>query len=136
MSMAGSKKKKKKVKSPKPSAPAPKRATKRAPAKSVKMALPARKAAAKKRVAAPKPQRAPSATPSPSVRAFADQVRDAHAGTGLWFRVAEGIEHAVLRKRGGEGTILALTDAGVEAVLPIENVFETAAEARAHGRVW
>jgi hypothetical protein len=110
--------KKKKSKSPNRAKPAPK--------KLAHKSLPrASKKAAKK---------APVARPASG--AFADQVRSGNPGTGLWFSVAHGIEHAVIRKRGGDGTILALTDAGAEAVLLLENVFETAAEARAHGRIW
>jgi hypothetical protein len=149
--MAGSKKKKSKTqaratfKAKKPptkmSAKAATRATKKpSPAKKTgpKKASPT-KAATKKKLEAKKPQRpsppaASRPSPRPSPKASATDV--GVAGRGVWFRVADGIEHAVIRKTSGDGSIVALTDAGAEIVLPSSNLFDTATEARAYGRAW
>jgi len=68
---------------------------------------------------------------SPSPKTFADHVRDFDAGTGVWFTVAGGIEHAVIQRRGGDGAVVIRTDAGVTELVPSGNLFETADKARA-----
>jgi hypothetical protein len=63
--------------------------------------------------------------------AFADNMRDCVSGTPVWYTVAGGIEHAALLRRGTEGTLVILTDAGATVVVSPANLFETADEARA-----
>jgi hypothetical protein len=58
-------------------------------------------------------------------------MRDCDVGTAVWFMVAGGIEHAAIQRRGGNGGVVILTDAGVPEVVPVGNLFETADEARA-----
>lgn len=131
--MAGSKKKSKRQTRAKS---APKRAaTKKSPKKSTKPTKKpssTKKVVAKKKVTARKPQRptAPPVRPQ-SPKAFANKVRDCDAGTGIWFMVAGGIEHAAIQRRGGDGAVVILTDAGVTEVVSLGNLFETADEARA-----
>ena len=132
--MAGSRKKKAKKQQRAKSAPKA-RAAKEPSKKSkkpFKKASPARKVAAKKKPTARKPMRpAPLHAPPRSARGFADKVRDCDAGTGVWFTVAGGIEHAVIQRRGSEGAVVILTDAGVPEVVRPGNLFATADEARA-----
>lgn len=78
----------------------------------------------------------PIVAPRESAKTAAHKVSSWNTGAGLWFRVAGGIEHAVVRKSGGAGVVVALTDAGTEVVLSLENLFHTAADARAQGRLW
>jgi hypothetical protein len=59
-----------------------------------------------------------------------EKVRDYDAGTGIWFITAGSVEHAAIRRRGGDGAVVIRTDAGVTEVVPVSNVFETADEAR------
>jgi len=66
-----------------------------------------------------------------STKAFADKVRDCVAGTGVWFVVAGSVEHASIQKRGSDGAVAIVTDAGVPEVVSSGNLFETADEARA-----
>jgi len=58
-------------------------------------------------------------------------VRDCEAGTGVWFVVAGSVEHASIQKRGSDGAVVIVTDAGVPEVVSSGNLFETADEARA-----
>ena len=119
--MPGPKAKKSK-KSAKP-APSVKRETKKtAPAKKPKVS-PAR--AVRREPPAPKKMATAKAPLRPA----------ATASEGIWFRVADGIEHAVVQKTS-EGSVTALTDAGARVVVAAANVFKTAAEARAHGQRW
>jgi hypothetical protein len=45
--------------------------------------------------------------------------------------VAGGIEHKAIQRRGADGTVVILTDAGATVVVSPANLFETADEARA-----
>ena len=83
-----------------------------------------------KRPAAPKVATKRPAAVSPP-KTFANRVRDCDTGTAVWFIVAGGIEHAAIQRRGSEGAVVILTDAGVPEVVPSSNLFETAEEARA-----
>jgi hypothetical protein len=133
--MAGSKKKKKSQGQTRamsaPKRAAPKKSRKKS-TKPTKKASPAKKVAAKKNVTARKTHRpAPLQGPSQRPKAFAEKVQDCDAGTGIWFIVAGSVEHAVIRKRGSDGTVVICTDAGVTEVVSSGNLFETADEARA-----
>ena len=112
-----------------------KSAPKKAASKKVrtKATKPPRKtSSAKKKVMARKPPRPTSpAIPPKSPKAFAEKVRDCDAGTETWFIVAGSVEHASIRGRGSDGTMVIRTDAGVTEVVPVGNLFETAEEARA-----
>jgi hypothetical protein len=131
--MPGSKKKKSKKKAPTPSTSKralPKKTLKKAPKPAKK--APAKKVVAKKKAPARKPQRKASpAAPRQAFKAFADKVRDCEAGTPIWFLTAGSVEHAAIQRRGGDGAMVILTDAGVTEVVPERNLFETADEARA-----
>jgi len=127
----------------------PRRAAKKvapkAPKKSRRaVTKPAKKAAAKSNTPAkrklgstkpvPKKRVAPKATPpkrQPPAAALADNVRDCVSGTPVWFTVAGGIEHAAIQRRGTDGTVVIVTDAGATEVVASSNLFETAEEARA-----
>jgi hypothetical protein len=131
--MAGSKKK---SKTQTRSKSAPKRAaikkSRKKSTKPTKKASSAKKVAAKKKVTARKPHRpAPPRVPPQPQKAFAKKVQDCDAGTGIWFIVAGGIEHAVIQRRGSDGAVVIRTDAGVTEVVSMGNLFETADEARA-----
>ena len=96
--------------------------------------LPAKKTAPVKTRPTPAPP--PSALASPKVPApppktFAQKVRERDAGTGIWFITAGSVEHASIQKRGSDGVVVIVTDAGVTEVVPVGNLFETADEARA-----
>jgi hypothetical protein len=117
---------------------APKRtATKKSPKKTKRPSSPKRvpekkKVAPKKKTAARRPPAPTTSSATPrSPKTFADHVRDFDAGTGVWFTVAGGIEHAVIQKQGSDGTATILTDAGVTEVVSVGNLFETADGARA-----
>jgi hypothetical protein len=132
--MAGSKTKKSKRPTPAKSAPK-RRATQKShktSTKPLKKASSAKKVAAKKKGTArrPQPQAPPRARPQ-RFKPFADKVQDCDAGTGIWFIVAGGIEHAVIQRRGRDNEVVTLTDAGVTEVVSSSNLFETADEARA-----
>jgi hypothetical protein len=131
--MPGSKKKKSKKKAPRPSTSKgalPKKTPKKT-AKPTKKA-PAKKVVAKKKGPARKPQRPASRVASRQAsKAFADKVRDCDAGTPIWFLTAGSVEHAAIQRRGGDGAVVILTDAGMTEVVPERNLFETADEARA-----
>ncbi len=146
--MAGPKKKKAKKTSTKKKKATAKKSVKRKAnpkkASPVKKAL-AAKMAVKKKPAVKKPH--PAAKPSPprpAPRAAAVTVRaevrvterDWATGSGIWFRVADGIEHAVVRKGDGSGAVVVFTDAGDEVVVSLANLYETALEAKAAGRPW
>jgi hypothetical protein len=137
--------KKSKTKKPGKSAPkgakkagkAAKAAPKRSAAKPKKLAkkppppkrAPAKKVAPKKTTPAKGP--ATAAVRAPSQKAFGDSVRDCLVGTPVWYTVAGGIEHAAIHRRGSDGAIVIVTDAGSTAVVAASNLFETAGEARA-----
>jgi hypothetical protein len=105
---------KKKAKKTTPSHTTPKKLKRGAPTRPAKKKTAARKPAAVERVTT-----------------FQEKVENCDAGTGVWFTVAGGVEHAVLQRRGSEGAVEILTDAGVTEVVPSSNLFETADEARA-----
>jgi hypothetical protein len=133
--MAGSKKKTKSKKQTRaksaPKGAAAKKSLKKS-AKPTKKASSAKKVAAKKKAAARKPHRPGSPQfPPQRPKAFAEKVQDYDAGTGIWFMVAGGIEHAVIQRRGSDGAVVIRTDAGVTEVVSLGNLFETANEARA-----
>ena len=90
---------------------------------------PAKKVAPKKTTPARSP--AAAAARPPALKAFAGKVRDCDVGTPVWFTVAGGIEHAAIQRRGSDGTIVVLTDAGATEVVASSNLFETADQARA-----
>jgi hypothetical protein len=73
------------------------------------------------------PIKAPVAPP----KSFVEKVRDCDAGTAVWFITAGSVEHAAIQKRGSDGAVVIVTDAGVTEVVPVSNLFETAEEARA-----
>ena len=132
--MATKNKKAKRSKKPSSRAATFKKAKKKAPTKPAKKkaAPPPKSTQTAKRRAAPKKTMAvkkQAAAPPP--KSFADKVRDCDAGTRVWFMVAGGIEHAAIQRRGGDGAVVILTDAGVPEVVPSGNLFETADEARA-----
>ena len=112
---------KKKAKAPKKvaRAAASKKPEKRTPTTPAKKKTSAPKKTVKKQVSVPLP------------RTFAEKVRDGDAGTSVWFITAGNIEHAAIQKRGNDGKVVILTDAGVTEVVPTSNLFETADEARA-----
>jgi hypothetical protein len=136
--MATKKTKAKKAKKPSPRTAASKRPTKskkgaptkaaakKTPAPRKKPEKPARKRAAPTSTKAAKTQ---AAVPHP--KTFAAKVRDCDAGTGVWFITAGSVEHAAIQKRGSDGAVVIVTDAGVPEVVPVSNLFETADEARA-----
>jgi hypothetical protein len=133
--MAGSKKKMKSKRQTRAKSAPKGVATKKSGKKSTKptkKASSAKKVAAKKKVTSQKPlRRARPKVPPQRPKAFAEKVQDCDAGTATWFIVAGGIEHAVIQKRGSDGAVVILTDAGVTEVVSLGNLFETANEARA-----
>jgi hypothetical protein len=131
--MAGSKKKSKRQTRAKsaPKGAATKKSQKTS-TKPTKKASSGKKVAAKKKVTAQKPRRpTPPQVPPQPPKAFAEKVQDCDPGTGIWFMVAGGIEHAVIQRRGSDGAVVIRTDAGVTEVVSFGNLFETANEARA-----
>jgi hypothetical protein len=141
--MAGSKKKSKgqtRAKST-PKRAAPKNSRKKlakptrklSPAKKVApKKVPAKKApAGKSQTAAPHHVPATPTAPGTAPKTFVEKVRDCDAGTGVWFITAGSVEHAAIQKRGSDGAVVILTDAGVTEVVPASNLFEAAEEARA-----
>lgn len=96
---------------------------------------PAAKPPAKKAAPGPAPAARPVPTPpavhAPSARTFADKVRDCATGTGVWFITAGSVEHAAIQRRGADGAVVLLTDAGATEIVAVSNLFETADEARA-----
>jgi hypothetical protein len=130
--MAGSKKTKSKRQTRAKSARTATKKSRKRSTKPTRKASSAKKVATTKKVTARKPQRPAQPAVRPQLpKAFANKVRDCDAGTGIWFIVAGGIEHAVLQERGSDGAVVIRTDAGVTEVVPLGNLFETADEARA-----
>jgi hypothetical protein len=118
--------------------PAKKGSARKTPARRALAAtLAATKGLVKARPSTPAPPQAPAppAAPAPPSRTFAEKVRDCDAGTGVWFISAGSVEHASIQKRGSDGAVVIVTDAGVTEVVPVGDLFETADEARAarHG---
>ena len=121
----------------------PSKHTKSAPAKKAKGKPQQQK---KKKAPAPRPnprgqsplKKSPPKKSPPKSRppVEARETRGRDTGAGIWFRVAEGIEHAVIQKTVGDGSVVALTDSGSKVTLAADNVFHSSLEARAHGKRW